>query len=397
MGDDRYCLRIRDLALILDVDHLRREHDQLIGELSATVEGRTITADLNLSTIRDRLLWAKLLANRINIGDYDWWQGILEDFIQCVRTANRGGQPAVDLRTVPAPTADEEVIEAEGLTLLRDHPEIIFGHGGTAKSYLALYLAGRMAERGLSVGLFDWELAAKNHKRRLQRLFPDGMPRLMYARCERPLIYEVDRLRRIVREHSIEYAVFDSVAFACDGPPEAAEVTGAYLRAVRQIGIGSLHIAHVTKRVTKRGENADQVPLMPFGSVFWHNGARGTWFIEKGDESANGNSSTLTIGLFNQKANLDRRRSPVGFSIQFTEEFTRFRRTDVADSPDLAAPLSVRQRMAAVLRKGAMTPAEVAEEIGAEVETVRREVRRHKDQFVNLQDVRIGLLQKGTE
>ena len=129
----------------------------------------------------------------------------------------------------------------DGLTLPRQHPSILFGDGGTGKSYIALYVAGRIAEQDISVALFDWELAGEDHRDRLERLFSDGMPRVLYCRCERPLVYEVDRLRRIVRDKGVQYAVYDSVAFASDGPPEAAEVAGRYFRAVRQIGGGSLH------------------------------------------------------------------------------------------------------------------------------------------------------------
>ena len=82
------------------------------------------------------------------------------------------------------------------------------------------------------------------------------MPRLFYARCERALVYEVNRLRRIVKEKKIDYAIFDSVAFACAGPPESAEIAGQYFRAVRQVGVGSLHVAHIS-----RGEGDDQKPL----------------------------------------------------------------------------------------------------------------------------------------
>ncbi len=129
------------------------------------------------------------------------------------------------------------------------------------------------------------------------------MPPIIYARCERPLVHELDRLRRIVREHEIDFAVYDSIAFACDGPPESAEIAGKYFRAVRQIGPGSLHVAHVNK-----SDNGDQ---KPFGSAFWHNGSRMTWFAKLVDSPSAGKS--ISLGLFNRKSNLGRIQSPVGF------------------------------------------------------------------------------------
>ena len=296
--------------------------------------------------------------------------------------ADRVGQPAIDLRTLPLPTA-EDTIQVEGLNLLRRHPTILFGDGGAAKSYLGLFLAGRLAERGYHVALVDWELAAEDHRERLERLFSDAMPQIFYLRCDRPLVYETERLRRLAREHGIEYFIYDSVAFACDGPPESAEVAGRYFRAVRQIGGGSLHIAHISK-----GENADQ---KPFGSAFWHNGARSTWFAQlaHGDPSA-----MLNLGLFNRKANLGQLQAPIGFAVSFTVDRTTFRRADVADNPELATKLSVRHRMAALLRKGAMAATDIADEIDADVETIKRTVRRYKQQFVTVEGGRLALLEK---
>jgi len=313
------------------------------------------------------------------------WTALVEEFCQRVLQADRSGAPAVDLRTLPPPAA-EDSLQVEGLRLLRRHPTILFGDGGAAKSYLSLYLAGRLAEREMRVALFDWELAGEDHRERLERLFSDGMPQIFYVRCERPLVYEIDRLRRIVRENGIEFSIFDSVAFACDGPPESAEVAGRYFRGVRQIGGGSLHIAHVSK-----GENADQ---KPFGSAFWHNGARSTWFAQLVGGGGDSNSETLSLGLFNRKANLGRLQPPIGFTVSFAEERTTFRRTDVADNPDLASKLSVRQRMAALLRKGAMAPEEIAAQIEADVETVKRTARRYKEMFVVIPGGRFGLLER---
>jgi hypothetical protein len=387
-GEDRYRLAIPDIGVTLEIDRLRRERQELIGELSVrcelpgahTVNGSLSIADFNLSSARARQDRAKLLASRSNARDLDW-TALIEEFCQRVLQADRAGQPAVDLRKLDRPNPNDDMIDVDGFALPKRHPSILFGDGGTGKSYTALYVAGRIAEKGISVALFDWELAGDDHRDRLERLFPDGMPRILYARCERPLVYETDRLRRIVRESGIEFSMFDSVAFACDGPPESAEVAGRYFRAVRQIGGGSLHVAHVSK-----GEGADK---KPFGSAFWHNGARATWNVQLAEASTG--TDTLQIGLFNRKSNVGRVRPPLGFSISFGEEVTTFRRTDVADSPDLAAHLSVRQRMAYLLRRGAMDPKKIAEEIDSNRQTVERTIRRNKKIFIVLEGGRVGL------
>jgi hypothetical protein len=233
----------------------------------------------------------------------------------------------------------------------------------------------------MRVALFDWELAGEDHRDRLERLFGAEMPKVIYARCERPLVYDVDRLRRIARDERIEFAVFDSVAFACDGPPEAAEVAGRYFRSVREIGGGSLHVAHINK-----GDNADK---KPFGSTFWHNGARATWFAKASEPSDD--VAALTLGLFNRKSNLGPIRHPVGFRIEFGETRTTFVRTDVRDCPEMAESMTVRQRMASVLRRGATEPKALADEIDAKAETVTRIARRYKGQFIILDGGKLGL------
>lgn len=392
IAEDRYRLELPSLGIAFEIDRLRRDHHELMGELSVrcdlpgarTVDGTLSIADFNLSSARARTERAKLLAERANTRDLDW-SALLEEFCQRVLHADRNGQPAVDLRTLPRPEANDNV-SVEGFSFPRRHPTIIFGDGGDAKSYTGLYLAGRMAQAGMRVALFDWELAGEDHRDRLERLFAEHMPLITYARCERPLVHEADRLRRIVRDNNIEFAVFDSIAFACDGPPEAAEVAGRYFRAVRAIGIGSLHIAHVSK-----AEGADQ---KPFGSAFWHNGARSTWFAKKAKESTEGSTEILDVGFYNRKANLARLQAPLAFTIKFTGEHTIFHPSEAADNPDLAGQLTVRQRMAYLLKRGAMTPQAIAEEIQAEVETVTRTARRHKNLFTVLDGGRLALLER---
>jgi DNA-binding CsgD family transcriptional regulator len=397
VGEDHYRLTVPALGITFDVDRLRREHHELIGELGVkcelpgarTVVGSTLSiADFNFSSARARSDRAKMLAERANTKDLDWG-ALVEEFAQRVLQADRVGLPAVDLRELPRPDTENDTVEIEGLPLLRRHPSVIFGDGGAAKSYTALFLAGRMAQMGIRAALFDWELCGEDHRERLERLFGARMPPILYARCERPLVFEADRLRRIVRENGIEFCVFDSVAFACDGPPESAEVAGRYFRAVRQIGGGSLHIAHVNK-----GENADQ---KPFGSAFWHNGARSTWYAQRAEDLPDG--SIIRLGLFNRKTNLGALRQPASFTVTFTDGQTIFRRANIADSPELATKLTVAQRMTHLLRRGSMTVKEIAENLEIEPNTITQTLNRNLKKnriFIVLDgkdtDRRIGLL-----
>jgi hypothetical protein len=391
LREDLYHLEIPGLGITFEIDRLRREHQELIGELcvrcdlpgARAYDGNLSIADFNLSSARARSERAKLLADRSKAGELDWLQ-MLEEFCQRVLQAEREGKPGVDLRILPKPEVDDAV-KVAGFTFPKRHPSMIFGDGGAAKSYAALYLAGLMAKQGMTVGFFDWELAGEDHRDRLERIFGNQqMPQIIYARCERPLVSEVDRLRRIVREYGIEYSFFDSVAFACDGPPEAAEVAGRYFRAVRQIGGGSAHLAHITK-----GENGDR---KPFGSSFWHNGARATWFVERAESATD---EVIDIAFHHRKANLGPLRGPIGFQIKFTDDCTTFKPAHVAENPDLAVKMSIRQRMAFLLQKGALSPEAIAEELDASSDTVTRTARRYKDQFVVLQGGKIGRLEMG--
>jgi hypothetical protein len=379
-------------GVTFEVERLRRERHDLMGELrvkcdlpgARSINGYISIAEYNFSSPRAQQDRAKLLKERANTnGQLDWF-ALLEEFRHRVFDAEREGQPAIDLRELSRPVRGDE-IKIEGLVFPKRHPSILFGDGGAAKSYTALYVAGQLAQRGLNVALFDWELCGEDHRDRLERLFGRDMPLIRYCRCEHPLTFESDRLGRVVREQKIDYAIYDSIAFACDGPPESAEIAGKYFRAVREIDCGSLHIAHVN-----RSETNDQ---KPFGSTFWHNGARSTWFVQA-IESA-GNNTNLRLGFFNRKANLGPLCPAVSLTINFGAERTEFIRGEIADVPELAEKLSIRQRMLHLLKRGARTPEEIAEELGEQPESVKKAIRRDRrdkqQQFTVIEGGRVGL------
>ena len=395
-GDGRYVLRVPAYGLTFDLDRLRRNTwGEQIGELAVwcelagarTTNGEPMSlADFNLSTTRSRHDRAKVLERQARTDQVDF-VSILETFCQKVLAAERRGNPAVLLRDLPKP-ATIEPFHVAGIQLPRHHPSVAFGDGGDGKSYVGLYVAGELATRGLNVGVFDWELSGDDWRERLERVYQQRMPAVHYVRCDRPLIYEVDRLKRIARDERFDYAIYDSVAFACDGPPEAAECAGEYFRAVRQIGVGSLHIAHISK-----AEGGDQ---KPFGSAFWHNGFRATWFVKRAATSSDGR--VITVGLFPRKANLGPLGAASGLEIAFSDEQTTFKHVNLATVEDLADRLPLWQRMASLLRNGALTMAEIAEELDAKPDTVKRTVDRTKRLFIRVPGsdgkIRIGLVER---
>ncbi len=376
LTDGRYRLRFDHSGIELEVDRLRRRFDELVGELTVrcdlagaqTIEGVLCSSDFNFSSLTARQRHAGVLANRARTNSKLDWHGALDWCCQLVLRAEREGQAPVRLAEVARPIKGGDDHEVHGFSLPRRHPAIAFGDGGGGKSLIALWLAGTLASRGLRVGFFDYELAAPDHRERLEQLFGADLPAdLWYVRCEAPLARDSDRLRRLVAEQRLDYLVFDSVGYACDGAPESAEAALGYFQALRRLGpVGSLHLAHISK-----AEGADR---RPFGSAFWHNSARATWFIKPSDDSAA--SDTLSIGVFERKRNLGRQRAPFGLEVQFTPERTTFHRVDIATVPEFASRVSINQRIASALRGGSMTREALAAELDTNPETLRRTLNR---------------------
>src|SRR4029434_1972924 len=367
-------------GIMFELDRTRRDHHDLCGELTVrcdvagaakTPGGSLLTGDFNLSSVRARAERAKVLASRARTGTDIDWMAALEEFCERVFEAERLGTPAIRLDEHPLVVRDTGLdLVVDGFRVLMHHPVILFGDGGTAKSYLSLYLVGRLAQRGLRVLYADWELLPDEHLERLERLFGTQKPPVWYVTCDRPLVAEADRLAKIIRTDRIQYLIVDSVAVACDGPPEAAEITTAYFRAVRGLGVGSLHLAH-----TNRSEQADK---KPFGSSFWHNLARATWFCQRSDETQ---ADRVTIGLYNRKANLGPIQPAIGFTFAFEGHTTHVVPHGIEDIPDLASRLAVWQRIKTLLGHGPSTTASLATELGRKENTINQTVRRRRQLF----------------
>jgi hypothetical protein len=381
VGEGHYRLDVCECLAVFDLERLYRDRHATCGELvvscrmagARTFNGNLFSGNINLSSPWRRRDVVAHLKDRAQTGNDVDWGALLDELAARVIAAERAGQPPRLLSTFDRPKPDD-MFDLEGIILPRRHPSILFGDGGTFKSYLGLFVAGWLAQQGVKVLFADWELDAGDYRERLEQLFGADLPAVFYRRYQRPLVDEVEGIRRFLAENGVQYVVCDSVGFAANGAPESAEAATTYFQAVRQFGsgVGSLHLAHVTK---PKEDAAD--PTKPFGSVFWHNSARSTWFVKRTTDTTDG--ETFSLALIHRKANLGSLRPPVALQVAFSDGRTSLRRIDVAEVEEFAKALPVQLRIKQVLRGGLRTVAEIADETGTNAETIRRTLSRGKD------------------
>src|SRR5262245_18811705 len=120
-----------------EVDRLRREHNELIGELTvychlpgartiANTDGILISGDFNFSSIRARQERAKLLTMRAMSGEGVDWYGLLEEFCLGVLARERHGDESIDIWDLALPPTEDD-FSIHGIYLPRRLPSILFG------------------------------------------------------------------------------------------------------------------------------------------------------------------------------------------------------------------------------------------------------------------------------
>lgn len=301
---------------------------------------------------------------------------LLEHAFTRAIAAHREGEPAIFLRDVPVPTTAGRLMPhaLDGAVAT-----FLYGAGGDGKSTIALATlvaiqTGRQDILGIRpsatrrCALFDWEGDGWEPRQRLEWIAGEEMPEIVYVRCTAAIWDELDRLQRIVTEHGIELAMVDSVGMACGGlPPESSEAALRFNAAFRSLGIGGLLIGHKTK-----AEGGDEYP---FGSVFWHNTARATWLVKKQSELS---ASGFVSGLFNKKANTGPISAPLAFDITYEPGRIRFGRRDAHDVAEFAPQVTLRWRIQQALRGGPRSQVELAADLEAELDSVRKALKRHE-------------------
>ena len=380
-----YQLRWQDEGIVIRVDRLHSEKAGVYGELLIeSVDPGVwphITGPVHYNLISTNTR-AQLKRHLEEVHPSDGvlnWGAVLEQMSYLVVEAHRVGEPPIHMADYTAP---EEVGFRIAPLLQERMPTLMFGEGDTLKSFLATFLcvitrtgtpqAGLHPEPG-NILYLDWEEDADTFWHRLDMLttgmniaIPEG---IYWRHMVEPLTAEAPAINKLVREKGIDLVVVDSAAPATL-EPENAQMVIPYFTALRSFGVASLTIAHMTKQA--RGD-------YPFGSTMWRNMPRANFQV-KADRS----EDDVAISLRNTKANNRRRLKPLGYKFSFGDGAVTVTSAQPLDYPDLAQDTPLKDRIREALRRGQMSPEDIAKELDESRDSVRRTLNRNKNDFQKL-------------
>ena len=346
---------------------------------------------INLTSGETRTRLAKTLTERVNHID---WYSILEQACIMTLAKHREGEPVSDLGNEP----DYEAIRYRCSPLLFDsEPTLIYGPGGTGKSYLGLYLACLIQYKfaGIydwvptagNVLVLDWETSKPIYNRRTWAIkqglgITDNTERIKYRYCTQPLPTDIAEIQKLVLENKINCVIVDSCGYAAGGDPNAAEVAIRYFNALRSLRVTTLTLDHVSKGLDG-GKS-------PFGSVYKSNAARSVFQLKKSQDAG---ECVYDLGLYHEKVNEGMPLKPIGYKAAFTNNQDGvaikvvFSASKVSDNPELAKGLSLPDRIYNfLLDNGKAQVKDIATALEAEENTVKTRLNENKKRFVHMAD-----------
>lgn len=374
--------------IVITMTNLHQGRDDLTAEVEvySGIAGLIADARLNLVSLPTISSWAKQAT--LKHPDEDW-QGILTDVCRAVKLKLREGTPSADLNE---PIAEDEAGEwlVPGFAL-RGLPTVLFGAGDSCKSFLGLSLlaqlqTGARDPLGLDIRkpgrclILDWEMSRAVHRERLYALTARTDQGIRYRSMSGTLTSQAPAIAREIDKHAIDYLMIDSAAYACGKPEDAAEVN-ALFDSLRWLGRTSIIVAHESKDQS-RGTSHEY----PFGSIFWHNACRQSWFVKKVKEARTvGTVTTTRIGLYNRKSNTGPRWLPRAYEIRMVNSadwkltHCEIEGIDLQQDSELRRDTSVASQMLALLgREGPLTSNEIAERLDALQNTVSKALVREQ-------------------
>lgn len=250
---------------------------------------------------------------------------------------------------------------------------ILFGEGGTGKTYISLRMGlsialgynflGSEPLKQTNVLFIDYENNYNTWASRTTKLL-NGiaglMPqdreiareRLIYFNAGGLPLYDIKYdIMAMIRKRNVGLVIVDSAALACGAEPEQADVANKLINALNKLGVAVLLIAHETK-------NTDNKKKTPFGSVFFYNGARNIWNVDNNQEQ---DDNVIHVGLFHRKSNNERKSSPKSARVYFGDNMVDINQEDTGR---WIKELSLKDNILRTLSEDEMSLDALVEEIG---------------------------------
>jgi hypothetical protein len=280
------------------------------------------------------------------------------------------------------------------LMLPTSETTVIYGDGESCKSLLAVRIGfsiatgqdvpwGHEVQPG-NVLYLDWETNKQTVASRLRRVANAmHMPvphNFMYQQCLRSLADELPNIRERISKHRISLVIVDSLGFAANGSLVEDETARSAMNALRQMSPATrLAVTHISK-----GSAESTGPAKPFGSAFFWNGMRSGIEVRRSEDTAADN--VIDVGVYHRKKNDGRKLRPLGLSVIFDEENPSilFEETDLVDVPDLAARTPLSGRIRDALRAGSMTTRQLADDLDAKEDSIKKTLNRMRGQVVQI-------------
>ena len=377
-----------DYQIGMRVDRIRESREHLTAEvfIKTTLPGvntHLTQARHNLTSITARNSLTRMLEDRLP--GLPWGEIVEQGFVTVINHY-REGAPLIRLGDLPP---QERVAYRVKPLIVEKQANLLYGSGGTLKSYLAQYMSvlvespldhnGLETEPGKILYL-DYETDEHEVAERI-RMLQAGLDILsptdvLYRYGHQTLADDIENIQRLTMENDVHMVIVDSIGSACGGEPESADVVLRYFNALRSLRMTTLSIDHANKE--------GQL----FGSVYKFNSARSVFETRKTQEPGDGH---LTVGLYHRKMNGSGLIKPLAFKFSFLPDMVTVTKADPGAEPDLRKGLSGPQQMIAILRRGARTTKELAEELETSEGAIRTFVSR-LDQVVRLNDGRVGLV-----
>lgn len=375
--------------IIITISRILEDSKQNVtGEVAIDLNEQVVhRARLNLTSSVSRRGFIKELPTRFEGLD---WSAVIRQACDLTLDKYREGEPMVRLGTMGDIPPLEYIIYP---LVLKNAHNVLFGDGGTGKSYIADLIAvlvqyniahlGLLPESG-NVLFLDWETSRETVERRVEAI-KRGLgiegEAFFYRFCEQPLAYEIELIRQMVIDNNITLVIADSAGMAAGFEGDYHQSATRYARALRSLRITSLSIDHITKT---EGDK-------PFGSVYKHNIARSAYKIK---HSQSPGDKDLYIGLYHHKMNDGSKQKPIGFHISFEGDDYNldrvvFESIKVGDVPELAEGLPLAEQIFYFLKHvhEMISHHEIAESIGQSKDSVRSTLYKmhKKNQVIHLE------------